>query len=1133
MNKITKSIILSVFGIAFASSFAIANAQSASPSVTTSVTWNTPQSITYGTALSSTQLNATANVPGRFTYTPAAGTILQAGNQTLSVRFDPSDTSKFSVTKTVTLVVTKKFLTIKADNATKEQGSVNPAFTATYTGFVNGDSESSLNETASMTTTATKNSPIGSYDIIPGGAVSSNYAFNYLRGTLTVTAPNVSNQTYEISTIASGQGTISCIGCGKNVKNGTKVTAIATPALKYELTSWSGLGSSCPISSNSCEIIASASGDIIATFSEITPRVISFTATPETTAIGGGFVSLSAQVDKNVGPTSYYIKIYEDGVLNPLVACSSGTVCSIVVNVTSTKSFTARVEKDGVGQGTVNMLSKTVTVPGKKNPIVTWNTPESITYGAALTSTQLNASANIPGTFVYTPNFGAVLGAGNKTLSVTFTPTDSVQYNSITKTVTLQVIKKYLTIKANDTSKPQGSANPQFTATYTGFVNNDNVGSLDEGPSFTTDAKTNSPIGTYYIIPSNAQSPNYAFNYLRGTLSVVSSATLTAGLSADPSTGQIPPDFNTTLTASRSGTASGPITYKFKCNSTDAYSVASVDANYLCKYSAVGTYTASVEATQEGKTSTATLAISVTKDTTAPTASNIVAGPITEQLSTIRWDTDESSTGQIEYGLTSAYGTKTKEVATFDLSHSIQINGLKDNTTYHFRIISKDIFGNTSVTSDKTFKTAIQPISGSGELMGWAWSSNIGWISFNSKNPGSGGGVYAVNVKFDNDESNGSLWGYAWSPNIGWIQFDGLTGTVNGESVTNAIVNAKPGDPNYGKVTGWARAIGATTVSGWDGWIKLSGVNHPSPEDALKKGNEGVTYYTVDKIDNVGNRVRTGYLRGYAWGGEVVGWLKFVEETDMGSGGKIEDTVCITNCGGTTGGGADFTLTNGRNITVDLTNKTPVVIPGTVILGRINNYSGHINITRAGGNLPGGAIVDSLSPASCDLSSLAGQISCTVSVSVAGITKEGVGYYVTLNASDGISTKSITVPITFVDNSTKLKMWIKDGSNDTNETMSSKKVRLGNSVDVAWRSEVSGLSQCRGFVDGVPVISNQSPTGQYTITSSILDTVGTYGFRVECTSNSGIVKAKVIDSNGTVKADVLQITVTNSKIEEI
>src|SRR4029079_9826972 len=54
----------------------------------TTLSCTNPADITYGTALSATQLNAPANVPGSFVYSPAAGTVLNAGaNQTLSVTF--------------------------------------------------------------------------------------------------------------------------------------------------------------------------------------------------------------------------------------------------------------------------------------------------------------------------------------------------------------------------------------------------------------------------------------------------------------------------------------------------------------------------------------------------------------------------------------------------------------------------------------------------------------------------------------------------------------------------------------------------------------------------------------------------------------------------------------------------------------------------------------------------------------------------------------------------------------------------------------------------------------------------------------------------------------------------------------
>jgi len=60
----------------------------------------------YGTALSATQLNATALVQGTFVYTPAAGTVIAAGTQTLSVTFTPTEVTNYTTAQaSVSLVV--------------------------------------------------------------------------------------------------------------------------------------------------------------------------------------------------------------------------------------------------------------------------------------------------------------------------------------------------------------------------------------------------------------------------------------------------------------------------------------------------------------------------------------------------------------------------------------------------------------------------------------------------------------------------------------------------------------------------------------------------------------------------------------------------------------------------------------------------------------------------------------------------------------------------------------------------------------------------------------------------------------------------------------------------------------------
>jgi hypothetical protein len=91
-----------------------------------------------------------------------------------------------------------------------------------------------------------------------------------------------------------------------------------------------------------------------------------------------------------------------------------------------------------------NTATKTATISvSKATPTLTWATPAAITQGTALSSTQLDAtSGGVAGTFTYNPASGTVLATGSHTLSVTFTPTDTADYNTpAAKTTTISVVK--------------------------------------------------------------------------------------------------------------------------------------------------------------------------------------------------------------------------------------------------------------------------------------------------------------------------------------------------------------------------------------------------------------------------------------------------------------------------------------------------------------------------------------------------------------------------------------------------------------------------------------------------------------------------------------------------------------------
>jgi len=143
---------------------------------------------------------------------------------------------------------------------------------------------------------------------------------------------------------------------------------------------------------------------------------------------------------------------------------------------------------------------------------------------------------------------------------------------------------------------------------------------------------------------------------------------------------------------------------------------------------------------------------------------------------------------------------------------------------------------------------------------GYAWSENIGWISFN--NTTGGGSNYGVNI----DSSSGDLSGYAWSEHIGWISFNRSdTGNppqtpFNGGSGPIANYNS---DTN--EITGWMRVL--ANGDGWDEWIK---------------------FYNVTLDAN-------GDWHGWAWSDVVVGWISFNSSEGGGSSYKITSVGVVNS----------------------------------------------------------------------------------------------------------------------------------------------------------------------------------------------------------------------------------------------
>jgi len=466
------------------------------------VTWSNPAAITYGATLNFNQLNATANVPGSFSYSPASGAALNAGTHTLSVVFTPGDTVDYSsATASVSLVVSPATLTVTASNASRLYSAANPVFSGTITGLQNGD-----NITATYNTTATVNSPVGTYVITPTlvdpGNRQANYNVSLLNSMLTVTqfVPSV-----------TWTNPVPIIYGATLTSNQLNATANAPGSFAYVPTS----GTALNVGTNTLSVVFTPTDTV--DYGSATARVSVVILPAPLTVIAANASRLYGAINPVFAGT---INGLQNG--DEITATYSTTATANSTEGTYPITPTLLDPKNSETNYTVSLVSGTLTVTqtAQSVPLVTWTSPAPIIYGATLDSNQLNATANVPGSFAYTPTKGTALNVGINALSVIFTPTDMLDYSSATASATLVVSPAPLTVAAANASRVYGVATPVFIGTITGLQNGDNITA-----TYSTTATTNSPVGAYPITPSlvdpNNGRTNYTVSLVNGTLTVI------------------------------------------------------------------------------------------------------------------------------------------------------------------------------------------------------------------------------------------------------------------------------------------------------------------------------------------------------------------------------------------------------------------------------------------------------------------------------------------------------------------------------------------------------------------------------------------------------------------------------------
>ncbi len=398
---------------------------------------------------------------------------------------------------------------------------------------------------------------------------------------------------------------------------------------------------------------------------------------------GGATNKASGQFITNVPPPA------------PTIAISNVSVS--VSTTTSTVSWSTNVNADGqILYGISANYGSSTALPSPdvyamSHSITLENLNPSTTYHYQIISTDQsgNATSTADATFTTLP---VIMPPPDITFSPIATTTDSIvlswtnptspDFNGVT------IVRK---IGSASTSTTDGVV--IYTGTGTNF----------------TDTSVSSSVNYYYTA--------FSFN----SSLVYSPGTFVSGEVVTP-----PPSFfisnisvaTSTYDATISWTTSVPATSKIDYGITAAYGSSASDSTLVSTHSltlnnlsAATTYHFKIS----GINSDGTSASSSDKFfTTAPPPKTTLAienitVSVGQNSAQVSWQTNINASGQIEYGLTTAYGQSASD-STVSGSHSLTLRGLSPGTVYHYRISAQDNNGDQAATSDQTLQTTA-PVS--------------------------------------------------------------------------------------------------------------------------------------------------------------------------------------------------------------------------------------------------------------------------------------------------------------------------------------------------------------------------------------------------------------------------------------
>jgi len=470
-----------------------------------------------------------------------------------------------------TVTVTPAPLTVTASSAPDTYGNAPPAITASYTGFVNGDDDSSLTTPATCTTPATASSPVGTYATSCSGAVDPNYDITYVNGAVVVGQA--------VLIVVASPGSMTYGGTAPSITpsylgfvNGDTAASLTTQA-----TCSTPATSSSPVGSYASTCSGAADGNYTISYVDgsvtVAPAPLTITASSGSISYGGASPAISPIY-------SGFVNGDEPASLGTAATCTSAvTATTPVGSYASTCSGASDANYDiSYVDGSVSVTPASITITASSGSMTYGGTPPAIT--ATVTGLQNGEDVSVlGGSLSCSAAVSATSAVGSYPSSCSGASDANYDIGYVDGTVS--VTPAAITLTASSGSMTYGGTRPTITATVTGLQNGEGVSVLG-ALSCSTVATSTSDVGSYPSTCGGASDPNYTPTYEPGAVQVVaaplmvaaSSGSMTYGGTAPtiaPSysgfvNGDGPGALNTPPTCSTAATSNSPVgTYPSTC----------------------------------------------------------------------------------------------------------------------------------------------------------------------------------------------------------------------------------------------------------------------------------------------------------------------------------------------------------------------------------------------------------------------------------------------------------------------------------------------------------------------------------------------------------------------------------------